>query len=170
MKKQLQKGFTLIELMIVVAIIGILASIALPAYQDYITKSKWKGVVTEIGSVKLAVISCLQENANTAANCNTAAELANFGLVGGLPTALTDAGAVTLADGSIAAVATTATVDGHQAGLLNLEVTGNANIGDGAGTSYVYSADVALDDSGTRYMWVADTATDTVPGRFLSQR
>ena len=53
--KQLQKGFTLIELMIVVAIIGILAAVALPAYQDYTVRAKVTEGLSLAGSAKTAV-------------------------------------------------------------------------------------------------------------------
>jgi type IV pilus assembly protein PilA len=55
MKRSMQKGFTLIELMIVVAIIGILAAVALPAYQDYTTRAKVSEVVVMASAAKLAV-------------------------------------------------------------------------------------------------------------------
>ena len=55
MKKQLQKGFTLIELMIVVAIIGILASIALPAYQTYVAKSNVTSIQASAAAGKTAL-------------------------------------------------------------------------------------------------------------------
>lgn len=55
MKAQMQKGFTLIELMIVVAIIGILAAIALPAYQDYTKRSKMAEVVGFMSAARVSV-------------------------------------------------------------------------------------------------------------------
>ena len=60
--KSVQKGFTLIELMIVVAIIGILAAIAIPQYQNYVTKAQVTRVIGELGSYKTMVDLCLSDS------------------------------------------------------------------------------------------------------------
>ena len=75
MTQQNQKGFTLIELMIVVAIIGILAAVALPAYQDYTLKARFAEVKTSAASVKTTMAQCLQENNNIIASCDSYADL-----------------------------------------------------------------------------------------------
>jgi type IV pilus assembly protein PilA len=58
--KQLQKGFTLIELMIVVAIIGILAAVALPAYQDYTIRAKMSEVILAMSACRTSITEVYQ--------------------------------------------------------------------------------------------------------------
>ncbi len=72
MKQQVQRGFTLIELMIVIAIVGILAAIALPAYQDYTVRAKMSEPLALLAEAKTTVTEYLASNGTLPATANVA--------------------------------------------------------------------------------------------------
>ena len=135
MIKQKQSGFTLIELMIVVAIIGILAAIAVPQYQNYTKKAKFSEVVNATSSRKSFVEVCMQDPNIAHANC--------VGGSNGIPADDTNGfGNVTsitvTASGTITATGKTATFgsSGNVYALVPTETNGNVTWDDkGSGST-----------------------------------
>jgi type IV pilus assembly protein PilA len=98
--KRLQKGFTLIELMIVVAIIGILAAVALPAYQDYTIRAKVSELILAASSARTAVTEQAQ-NLNTIGGSGDNITIVAGGKVGSASISSAGVIAITGADATI---------------------------------------------------------------------
>ena len=91
--RTLQKGFTLIELMIVVAIIGILAAVALPAYQDYTVRAKMSEVILAMSACRTSITELYQTGGTPPGANNWGCEGVSSKYVASLST--TDAGVIT---------------------------------------------------------------------------
>jgi type IV pilus assembly protein PilA len=160
MKRTVQQGFTLIELMIVVAIIGILAAVALPAYQDYTKRAKMSEVILAASACRTSISEVYQSgNASTppGANgwgCEAGAGTSNPSVTTKYVSAIT-----TSANGKITVTAqgfNDSQIDGKVVTLVPLAA---------ANTPAVFATDAGK----AMYGWRCGNSTDgtTIPAKFL---
>jgi type IV pilus assembly protein PilA len=146
LKKSVQKGFTLIELMIVVAIIGILAAVALPAYQDYTVRAKVSEGLSLAGAAKTAVAENAANGKQFDAGWATPAATANVASV-----------AIAQATGVITISYTTA-IAAAGANVIAMVPTSS-------GTALAGTATASTIPTGGSIEWACNGAATTLPAK-----
>jgi len=142
MKHSVQKGFTLIELMIVVAIIGILAAVAIPAYSDYTMKAKISEGAAMSGAAKTAVDVYYSEN-GTLTNANGPSTLG-------------------ISDPTDYSAKYVSAVEVTNSGVITIELRDLTELGDAAGEDIIYTPTA----QGAALQWRV-TGSANMPAKFL---
>jgi type IV pilus assembly protein PilA len=140
--KKLQQGFTLIELMIVVAIIGILAAIAVPAYQDYTIRSRVSEAASLSGATRTAVDVAFSEGYN-------------LGSIPGTPASMNLSPAGSYKSKYVSSVSYDTT------GVITVSLTSEKSLGDAKSDTVVY----VPSDRGGNLSWIVSSSS-TVPTKY----
>jgi type IV pilus assembly protein PilA len=148
MSHQLQKGFTLIELMIVVAIIGVLAAVALPAYQNYTARAKISEVILAVSGCRTSITEVYQSRSQASMAANS------WGCESTTSSSRYVASVTTDQDGGI-----TATAQGIGAGIDGNVVT--MFPADSSGSKLTYSAGTPIN------RWICGGAGTTIEPKYL---
>jgi type IV pilus assembly protein PilA len=160
MKRSVQQGFTLIELMIVVAIIGILAAVALPAYQDYTKRAKLSEVILAASACRTSITEVFQTNSATSLPA-----AGGWGCESATATSKYVAAVTTDARGAVQVTATgtgDSTIDGAYVTLVPV-AAGNVQINTGATPPLPLFAWIC----GNRVAVGGSLFVSTVPAKFL---